>query len=363
MSEPNAARYDSNMRPMDTGGTVLSWHPANQDPFKLEGFPFYGADGIYRRLPLTPPEELPEAVDFLANNTAGGQLRFRSDSRVIALQVELPENCSMVHMAQTGQNGFDLYIGQPTAERFCNCAKYELKDKSYQVLLFEQPEMMMREYTLNFPLYNGVKEVLVGLDPQSALEPPTPRAISGRVVVYGTSITQGGCASRPGTCYTNILARRLNVEFVNLGFSGSGQGEPQVARAVALVSQPRLLVMDYEANCNDPQRLRKTLPEFVSIVRQGHPGLPVLVVTRVNHAKESFEPEFLQAAKVRRKIQSDFVAERRQAGDSDIHFFDASVVFGQDYDECTVDGSHPTDLGFMRMARAFEPIYRQILGI
>jgi GDSL-like Lipase/Acylhydrolase family/N-terminus of Esterase_SGNH_hydro-type len=359
----DATRYDKNMRPLETGGEPLRWHAVNAAPFSLEGFPFYEKDKVYRRLPVTPPEPLPEAVHYLANNTAGGQLRFRSDSGQLAIRVSVPGFGMMVHMAGTGQNGFDLYIGEPTRERFCNCAKYELKDKGYEVLLVDHPDRAMREYTLNFPLYNGVKEVLVGLDPDAEVEPPGPRAIPGRAVVYGTSITQGGCASRPGTCYTNILARRLNVEFVNLGFSGSGQGEPEVARALAQVEDPCLLVMDYEANCNDPDRLRRTLPDFVRIVRERHPGLPVLVVTRINHAKEAFDGEFLDAARVRREIQSSYVEKCRAAGDANVHFFDASGVLGEDFDECTVDGSHPTDLGFMRMARGFEPVYRRILGV
>ncbi|MHC4916846.1 MAG: SGNH/GDSL hydrolase family protein, partial [Planctomycetota bacterium] len=215
----------------------------------------------------------------------------------------------------------------------------------------------------NFPLYNGVRKVLVGLDPDAAVEPPAPRALPGRVVVYGTSITQGGCASRPGICYTNILSRRLNLEFVNLGFSGSGQGEPEVARSAALVSEPSLFVMDYEANCNDPDRLRRTLPDFVDIVREGRPELPVLVFSRIRRPQELLDAEFAEKAVLRREIQSDFVSVRREAGDANVHFFDASGALGDDFDECTVDSSHPTDLGFMRMARAFDPVYRSVLGL
>ncbi len=359
----NAEKYDRNMRPLGTGGAVLGWHDVTAAPFVLEGFPFFETDRVYRRLPVEPPEPLPEAVDRLADNTAGGQVRFRSDSGRVAVSVRQRAEARMVHMARTGQNGFDLYVGPPAAERFVNCSKYERGEGGYEAMLFEYPRGEMREFTLNFPLYNGVEEVLVGLDPEAGVEPPAPRALRGRVVVYGTSITQGGCASRPGTCYTNVLARRLNVEFVNLGFSGSGQGEPEVARSVALVPEPRLFVMDYEANCNDPDRLRRTLPEFVDIVREGRPDLPVLVVTRVRRPQEFLDREFAEKVVLRREIQSGFVSRRREAGDANVHFFDASEALGEDFDECTVDSSHPTDLGFMRMARAFEPVYRAILGL
>lgn len=351
------------MRPLDSGGAVLKWHDVSKAPFRLEGFPFFANDGVYRRLPLRSPEPLPEAVHYLANNTAGGQARFRTDSTHVAIRVAVSGFGKMVHMAATGQNGFDLYIGEPARERFCNCAKYSMKDKGYELLLFHHARRQVREFTLNFPLYNGVREVLVGLAPDARLEEPTPRALSGRVVVYGTSITQGGCASRPGTCYTNILSRRLNVEFVNLGFSGSGKGEPEVARSVTLVPEPLLFVMDYEGNCMDPERLRKTLPEFVEILRQRHPQLPVLVISRIPHSNQLFFEDYAAKADLRREIQRSYVDERRAAGDCRVHFFDASQVLGEDFDECTVDGCHPTDLGFLRMARAFEPVFREILGL
>jgi len=213
------------------------------------------------------------------------------------------------------------------------------------------------------PLYTGVLEVQIGLDPEAAVEAPGPRALPGRVVVYGTSITQGGCASRPGMCYTNILARRLNMEFINLGFSGSGQGEPEVARLVAQVSEPRLFVMDYEANCGDPDRMRRTLPEFVDIVRGNHPGLPVLVISQIQNPLSTYSEPFLRSSERLRQIQRGFVEARREAGDKAIYFFDASGVLGEDFDECTVDGVHPTDLGFLRMACGFEPVFREILRL
>jgi hypothetical protein len=366
----DAVKYDVNLAPCGVNGEILAWHSPTSSPFRMEGFPFFAADGVYRRLPVNPPKALPEAVDGLAWHTAGGQIRFRSDSVRVALKVRLRSAGAMVHMAGVGQNGFDLYVGPPGRERFFNCSKYELKGAGYEALLFPEAPggrlaltPRVRDFTLNFPLYTGVSEVLIGLDPSAKVLPPRKRALLGKVVVYGTSITQGGCASRPGTCYTNILARRLNVEFMNLGFSGSGQGEPEVAESVALVEDPLMFVMDYEANCNDPVRMRATLGPFVDTVRGSHPNLPVLVISRIRCPAVLVSESFEERKLLLRDIQRSFVAARRKDGDLSVHFLDGQKVLGDDFDECTVDGSHPTDLGFMRMARSFEPVFRKILRL
>jgi len=180
-------------------------------------------------------------------------------------------------------------------------------------------------------------------------------------VVYGTSITQGGCACRPGMAYTNILSRRLNLEFINLGFSGNGRGEPEVARIIATLPEPACFVLDYEANCTDPEQLRKTLPEFIRILRAAHPRIPLLVISRIPYAAEDHKPVAHGRRLERRDIQSQCVETFRQAGDSRIFFQDGSNLLGADFDECTVDGSHPTDLGFLRMAEGLEPVFRKIL--
>src|SRR5690606_22957788 len=104
----------------------------------------------------------------------------------------------------------------------------------------------MRMITLNFPLYQGVQEIEIGLSPDAQLIAPTPYIDDRKVIVYGTSITQGGCAARPGMSYTNILSRMINYEFINLGFSGNGQGEPELSHIISQIERPALLVLDYE---------------------------------------------------------------------------------------------------------------------
>lgn len=360
--EVSVADFDPKMAPLQGSESVLLWHEPASPPFRLSGFPWFGQDKVFRRLPKVPDDPFPDAVEWLANCTAGGQLAFQSDSRRLAVRVKLSAPANMNHMPATGQCGFDLYIGPPSAARFYNVTKYDHRQKEYEVLLFEHPDARLRNFTLNFPLYQGVEEVRVGLDPEAKIVAAPDYAMDGRIVVYGTSITQGGCASRPGMAHTNILSRAMNVEIVNLGFSGSGKGEPEVVRAVARVPSPKLIILDYEGNVTF-ERLKETLPENIRILRTEHPEVPLLLLSHIQHAKVLTHEDYRLNFERSREMQRRLVEDLRQAGDPHIHFFDGSTLLGEGFDECTVDGCHPNDLGFMRMAKGLEPAVRQILNM
>lgn len=351
----------------------LEWHLPHAAPLRLAGFAWFEQDKLYRRMPKAPADALPEAVDGLANCTAGGQTAFRTDSPVVHVRVKLRAPAGMDHMPATGQCGFDAYLGEPGAAgmkekpRFVGVARFKTKDQAYAAKLFAAPEDVppgeLRHFTLNFPLYQGVDEVHVGLAKGARVEAPKPWARPHPVLVYGTSITQGGCAARPGMAYTNILSRMLNVEVVNLGFSGSGKGEPEVARTIASVPDPQMLVLDYEANAMGTEKYRETLPAFVEILRAKHPEVPLLVVSRIQLTSQQISPAKRADAEARRAMQEELVEKRRAAGDKAIRFFDGLSLLGEDWDECTVDGSHPTDLGFARMAYGLEPTFRRMLKL
>jgi lysophospholipase L1-like esterase len=162
--------------------------------------------------------------------------------------------------------------------------------------------------------------------------------------------------------WTNILSRRLNVEVINLGFSGSGKGEPEVAEAIAEIPNPACYILDYEANAGT-EGLKKTLAEFVRILRRDHPKTPILVLSRVLPAADLFFEAGARDNAERRDFQRATVLERRKAGDANIFFIDGAGLMGTDFEECTVDGAHPTDLGFMRIADGLTAPLRMILGL
>ncbi len=354
-------KFDENMRIGGPSQADLEWHSPKKSPFRLEGFAWFQRDGLYRRMPRKPKHRLSEAVEALANCTAGGQIRFQTDSRKLVLRVQLIARANMDHMAPTGQCGFDCYLGPQGHQRYLSTTRLPADKSFYEFTLFDFPKKSLRNITLNFPLYQGVQEVRIGLEPEARVKPPLPFVNDRPIVIYGTSITQGGCASRPGMAYTNILSRRLNRPVVNLGFSGSGRGEPEVARIISEIKNPACLVLDYEANCNGLEKLRETFPEFIRILRAAHPRTPILALTRYRYASECVNAAEFKARLARRDFQAGVVRTLRKKGDRWIFFRDASNLLGKDFDECTVDGVHATDLGFMRMADALTPVLRALL--
>ena len=356
------AKHDKNMETRLADENGLVWYAPHEKPFKLAGFHWFDQDRVYRRFPVKPAKPLPEGVESLAWCGAGGQVKFSTDSDKIAIKVKLRGPGLMDHMPNTGMNGFDLYLGKPGEEFFYGVTRSACGVAEYSCELLSRSGREPLDCTLNFPLYNGVDEVLVGLRQGASVQAPPPYRLDKPVVVYGTSITQGGCASRPGACYSNILARRLNVPFINLGFSGSGRGEPEVAELIASIKSPSLFVLDYEAN-SSPEGLAATMPGFIATLRAKHPRTPILVVSKTRYAKEALksEPGMALARKKCKAFQKGLVKELREDGDKHVHFLDGSKFFGKAYHECAVDGVHPTDLGFFKMAKGMEPAIAELL--
>lgn len=350
----------------------LRWLGPWEAPLALTGFGWFAEEGRLRRLPARPPKALPAAVEALAWCTTGGQVRFVSDTDVLELRVRLRTpfgfDCQppaspygFEHMAQTGVSGFDLYLGRPGRERFYGVTRFAFGTGAYTCRLLNRAGREPLSFLLNFPLFNGVEELSIGVRAGATLAAPPAYRQAKPVVIYGTSITHGGCASRPGMCFTNILSRQLNVPVLNLGFSGSGQGEPEVAEAIATIPDPALFVLDYQANSGE--RMDRTLPRFIAALRARHADTPILVLSRIRYGKEALrsEPAMRRLGNRCRAYQRELVKTLRAEGDAHLHYFDGARLLGRDYDECTVDGVHPNDVGFFKMATALEPVIQRLL--
>jgi len=341
---------------------TFRWHQPSEAPMQLTGFAWFAKDRVYNRLPRNFGKPFRDPVEELATHTAGGQIRFRTDSPQVAVRVKLTGAHNMDHMPATGQCGFDCYAGAPGDQHFCGVTRFDRAADHYESIVMNAPERTLRAITLNFPLYQGVEEVLVGLAPDAQLLPPPPYADDRPVIVYGTSITQGGCACRPGMLHTNILSRWTNRPYINLGFSGNGKGDPELAEAIAEIPNPGGYVLEYEANAA-LEGLKNTLDPFIAILRAAHPATPILVVSRPRFAGERLNPEVTAAREQAHDFQRDTVARLQGAGDINIFFLDGGSLLGErDWEECTVDGVHATDLGFLRMAEALLPVLNTILG-
>ncbi len=362
----NVAHADKNMRQAAGDIETLTWRSPTQPPFRLQGFPWFAADRVFRRLPIEPPSPLRDALDRLANCTAGGQIHFQTDSRLVGVRARLSAPASMDHMTTVAECGFDAYFARPDAPeqlRFLGVTRMPRDTAAYEKAFLKFDSHEMRRVALNFPLYQGVEEVHVGVEPDAEIQPPPPLAREGRVICYGTSIVQGGCACRPGMNYPNILSRRFNMEFINMGFSGNARGDASIAEAIAAIPNPACVLLDYEANCRERAWLTDTLRPFIGTLRQAHPVVPILVLSRIPFPRILFRESDRTEMDVRREFIAGTVSDLRKTGDSNLHFLDGGVLLGESgWDECTVDGLHPTDLGFMRMAGRIEPVLRELLG-
>ena len=347
---PTAQKLDPNMSLKKADADGIVWFDPMEEPFGLVGFEWIKQDSVYRRLPVHPDWEIREAVTQLANHTAGGQIRFKTNSKKIMIKVKLRERSGMYHMPATGQSGFDLYLDEKGTQRYIRTTRFPHDSIWYQVELFNSDENQAGTFTINFPLYNGVNFLQIGLEEGASLEAPDPFNNPGKFVIYGTSITQGGCVCRPGMAYSNILSRKLGVQFVNLGFSGNGRGEPALAHLINQISGTSFIILDYEANANET--IMNTLGSFVDILREKYPDISILIMSKIRYASAVVGSSAYKLLMDNRDFQKNLVAERKEAGDMHIYFLDGSEVLGDDYDECTVDGAHPSDLGSLRIADA-----------
>ena len=342
--------------------TPVQWHSMEEPGFSLEGLNWHRPGGILRRIP--DQAFISPRVNALADNTAGVMLRFRSDTTRLLLDVKLKpwdETESWI-MAKSATAGFDLYIGSGHSKVFAGSTRTQQGACDYKMeFCLGESSGAVREYTVNFPLYCGVDSLKIGLSEKASILPPTPWADSRPVVVYGTSIQQGGCVSRPGMCHTNQMSRLLDRPFLNMAFSGAGIGEPEMAELLAQIPNPAMFVLDYDANAA-PARLKATLPAFIDILRKKHPAVPILLVSRLPMAREFLTSSAcIQPRQDWTEIHLNELARRRKAGDGNIHFLDGSTLFGPDPSECTVDGVHATDLGMYFIAHTMAPVIERIL--
>lgn len=349
--DPNF-RLDSNI----PGDYVF--HAPHSAPFSIYGIA-PNPESVYCRLPVEFLSECSEGVQALAWHLAGACVRFSTDSDGIAVVWKLKEKGNMGHFTACGQSGLQLFeesdtgIRQiknfiPAMDDGCGC---KLEQSAYAVL-----PGGMRSYALYLPLYNGLDELLIGISPEARLAPGRIPAVEKPILYYGSSITQGGCASKVGNCYTSIVARRLDAAQWNLGFSGNGKGEENMARYIASQDMS-VFVMDYDHNAPDAAHLKATHERFFNIIREAQPELPVVIMTMPDFDRD---PE---KNRERREIIRRTYLNALDSGDKNVYFIDGETFFGDtERKMCTVDDCHPNDIGFLRMADVITPILRDILA-
>ena len=328
------------------------------EPFALEGLAWrHENKKPYYRLPeWMTQNEINEGALQLSNCTSGACIRFRSDSSMITLKAKLAHGNDMNHMPRNGSNGFDSYCKCGEGElTYCMTVSIVRDMQEVKAVCGRNPDHKLCEWVINLPLYGGVTEIQLGFEENSTLLPPLPHAVNAPVLFYGSSITQGGCASRPGNMYSSMLCRKVDAEQINLGFSGSGKGEVAVAKAIADLKLSAF-VYDYDHNAPTLQHLKDTHEQFFKIIREKQPDLPVIMLSKCDFYEINGDAE-------RREVIRQTYENAIKAGDKNVYFIDGETLFEGDEmrDACTVDRCHPNDLGFFRMYKNILPVLKQAL--
>ncbi len=328
--------------------TGLQFYSVDEAPFRIYGV--WREKDYYTRVPIDIAETVSVQVLANARKTAGGRVRFVTDSAriaVIAKFWEIPENSP--HMTFASKAAIDIYEGNCFMQTFMPPA--QLKNGAFEsVRTFAPGEKVI---TLNMPPYGALGELYVGIDEGATLKEAPDYTYEQPVVYYGSSITQGGCASRPGMPYPAMLSRWLDCNYVNLGFSGGARGEKNIVDYMAKLDM-RVFVCDYDHNAYDPQNLLETHAPIYRAVRQHHPDVPIIFLSRPSVVPLGEREERLAIIKA---TYDQAVAE----GDRNVYFFDSSKFFPVEGQEHTVDNCHLTDLGFYMMAKGLEPTLRKLL--
>ena len=331
----------------------LTFRSALAEPISLHGV-FY-KDGRFRRIPAEVAEATSKGVYYLHANTAGGRIRFSTDSLYIVLKANLGKAHFMTHMAATGIYGFDMYEIIDGKEIWVKTYRPKPDTVDWFEDVIDFTEKKMRSFVINFPLYNDVCELYLGLQEDAKVEAAPDYAIKTPIVYYGHSITQGGCASRPGTCYQARISRMLNCDYTNLGFSGNALGETTIAEYIAGLKMS-VFVYDYDGNAPNPEHLQATHEPMFKIIREKNPTLPIVMISSIRHAKTGPMAE-------RREIIRTTYNNARANGDENVYFIDGSTLIPEDINnDAKVDGSHPTDLGFYFMSLGIGKVLKEILN-
>lgn len=306
----------------------------------------------YSRLPEDMKSVTRKAVWDLGLNSAGLAIRFSSNSKCLAAKWTLLNDFHMAHMPGTGIRGIDLYTLEDGKWLFVGTAQPYANPATG--VFIRHLDGRDREYMAYLPLYDGVTELTIGIDSTATIGAPKVATMASEggfsrkpIVFYGTSITQGGCASRPGMCYTNIIGRRLGCETINLGFSGNARMDRSMADIIARADASEY-VIDCLPNCTD-QIVRDSGYVFMTALAKLRPSTTIYMVEHLTFPHETFDTKTNADMTALNAEWSVLYKRLRSEGYKNIKYIPRKGLTINDGEQ-SVDGCHLTDLGFMRMA-------------
>ncbi|MDE6268185.1 MAG: SGNH/GDSL hydrolase family protein [Muribaculaceae bacterium] len=326
---------------------------------------FDDSERVFSRLPKYLQDSVRPDLWDRQQCSSGMGIRFATDSKSIGIRYDLFWNTHMIHMADTGLKGTDLYILEgDSVWRHVNTNRPYIKkgtEKTCEATYVENLAPGMKEFMVYLPLYDGITSMDIVVDSGAVITSGNLSIIdrNKKIVAYGTSILQGGCASRTGMVSTNIISRDLNCEVVNLGFSGEGKMDFPVARALASIPGVDCYILDPVPNCTEMMCDTLTY-DFVNILRTIRPEVPIVMVEGPIYPYARYDSNFGEyLPKKNAAFYRNY--ERLKAENPENLYYVTSENLDGVEDDGTVDGIHLTDLGFKYYAEKLTPLLREIL--
>ena len=324
-------------------------------PFDLYGVYYDNTEERFVRMPKSVAEQVNGGVADKYKHTSGGRIRFSTNSDYFGITVEYSGLNQFSHMPLSGICGFVLIDETEEVDRFmCNMRPEPCGNSTgFKGTTWLRSDKI-RHYVLYLPTYNDVKSLTIHLKNGAYVGGGKRYKDIKPILYYGSSITHGGCASRPDMMYPARIERWTNIDFIDLGFSGSARGEEVMVDYLASIDCS-VFVCDYDHNAPNPEHLEKTHFPLYQRYREKRPNTPIVFITKPDIENDDSAP-------ARRKAVFATYQKAKKLGDKKVYFIDGGEFFkGIDRSKCTVDGCHPNDLGFEKMATTVLKTLKKII--
>ena len=328
-------------------GADLKWVDFPDARWELHGLAWFkdNQPDLWR-LPKRAQGKVPKAVWNRAIAPDGGRIRFSSDTTRLALRVQMPHG-------ETKRCFFDVWVGT----NYTGSASVAGTQQG-DLVLFDKREHTLAEMSIYFPHKEEVRVLAVGVDENAKVTAASPFALSRPMVCYGSSVMQGSGATHPSRTYPAGVARRLNVDFVNLGFGGAGKAEPEV---VGLVNELDASCFVFDLGKSYGLQPGTAYEQMLDAVRAAHPKVPIFCITPIYSTKEVNEPAYRKRSEDLRVMMRAAGEARKKAGDDLMFVIDGLELFGEKDKALFHDPAHPNDEGNERMAERLAPLVEKVL--
>ncbi len=352
--DPNMLEKFKEKRPTD-------WYEVSSENVDIYGV-FATDEILTQRIPVSVAEKISTGVLGQSGLGAGGRILFSTDSPFVSIKAEYRDGYIPTVCNHLIAYGFDLYEFDGSQDNFI--AAYRQTDdfdgKSAYFTGYTRKDGEMGFYTINLPHFAEVKTMYIGIKKGYRFGKGKKYVNEKPVVFYGPSITHGAAAGRPGNTYQNFISQKYNIDYINLGFAGNAKGEREFAEYIATLPMS-VFVCDYDYNAPNVEHLENTHYQFYEIIREKQPDIPYVMISNCianinHHIRDKFD--------VRREVIRTSYEKALAAGDNNVYFIDGHTLFeGEFYESCTSDGTHPNDIGFMRMADKIGAVVAKIMNL